>query len=70
MQVSPTFEQLRVMVIEDMIYLIHIKGIVEHVLSSLNSEAPLFLVDLEQDPPKVTSYLRLCFFCQLYQQAY
>ncbi|KAF8391815.1 hypothetical protein HHK36_022049 [Tetracentron sinense] len=44
---------LRVMVIEDMIYLIHVRGLAEHVKSTLNSEAQIFFVDLEQDPPKL-----------------
>ncbi|KAM7489787.1 hypothetical protein LguiB_027271 [Lonicera macranthoides] len=47
------FEHLRVMVIEDMIYLIHVKGIAELVKSSLNSETELNFVDIEQDPPKM-----------------
>lgn len=47
------FENLRVMVIEDMIYLIHIKWLAEFVRSSLNSETELLFADLEQDPPKV-----------------
>lgn len=50
---SPSFEYLRVMVIEDMIYLIHVKGLAEYVSSSLSSEAELHFVDLEQDPPKM-----------------
>ncbi|KAH9783557.1 hypothetical protein KPL71_009355 [Citrus sinensis] len=50
---SPSFEHLRVMVIEDMIYLIHVKGLAEYVSSSLSSEAELHFVDLEQDPPKM-----------------
>lgn len=41
------------MVIEDMIYLIHVKGIAELVNSSLNLETELNFVDIEQDPPKV-----------------
>lgn len=50
---SPIFEHLRVMVIEDMIYLIHVKGLAEHVRLSLSSEVQLLFVDLEQDPPKM-----------------
>ncbi|XP_038691989.1 uncharacterized protein LOC119990193 isoform X2 [Tripterygium wilfordii] len=50
---SPIFEQLKVMVIEDMIYLIHVRGLAEHVNSSLNSETQILFVDLEQDPPKM-----------------
>ncbi|KAK3204405.1 hypothetical protein Dsin_018451 [Dipteronia sinensis] len=52
-QESRIFERLRVMVIEDMIYLIHVEGLAEVVSSSLNSEAELQFVDLEQDPPKM-----------------
>lgn len=52
-QESSIFEHLRVMVIEDMIYLIHVKGIAELVNSSLNLETELNFVDIEQDPPKV-----------------
>lgn len=47
------------MLIEDMIYLVHRRGLAEHVRSSLNSEAQLFFVDLEQDPPQVDSLLVL-----------
>lgn len=50
---SPIFEQLRVMVIEDMIYLTHVKEMAKYVSSSLSSEVELLFVDLEQDPPKM-----------------
>ncbi|TYI61011.1 hypothetical protein E1A91_D10G144400v1 [Gossypium mustelinum] len=50
---STIFEQLRVTVIEDMIYLIHVKEMAEYVSSSLSSEVELLFVDLEQDPPKM-----------------
>lgn len=65
MQESANFEYLRVMVIADMIYLIHSRGLAEHIQSSLNSEAELLLVDLEQDPPKVISCFQPCF-CNIY----
>ncbi|KAL5784064.1 hypothetical protein ACOSQ2_006456 [Xanthoceras sorbifolium] len=52
-QESPMFKLIRVMVIEDMIYLIHVEGLAQLVSSSLNSEAELHFVDLEQDPPKM-----------------
>ncbi|KAE8076535.1 hypothetical protein FH972_015178 [Carpinus fangiana] len=42
------------MVIEEMIYLIHVGGLAEHVRLSLSSEARLLFVDLEHDPPKMT----------------
>jgi len=48
-----------VMVIEDMIYLIHVRGIAEYVKSSLNLEVELFLVNLEEDPPKVAAFFIL-----------
>lgn len=48
---SSNFKHLRVMVIEDMIYLIHVEGLAELVKSSLNSEMELNFVDIEQDPP-------------------
>ncbi|KAM5570166.1 hypothetical protein ABKV19_017265 [Rosa sericea] len=50
---STIFEQLRVMVIEEMIYLVHISELADYVRSSLNSEAKLLFVDLEHDPPKM-----------------
>uniref|UniRef100_A0A803Q2W7 Uncharacterized protein n=1 Tax=Cannabis sativa TaxID=3483 RepID=A0A803Q2W7_CANSA len=52
---SSIFQHLRVMIIEDMIYLVHIRGLAEHVQSSLNSEIQLLFVDLEQDPLKMIS---------------
>ncbi|KAL3506750.1 hypothetical protein ACH5RR_032132 [Cinchona calisaya] len=50
---SPVFELLNVMVIEDMIYLIHARALAEFVKLSLNSEAEVVFVDIEQDPPKM-----------------
>lgn len=52
-QESSIFKHLRVMVIDDMIYLIHVEGLAELVKSTLNSEVELHFVDIEQDPPKV-----------------
>lgn len=57
MQELHIFENLKVMIIEDMIYLIHVRGLAEHVQSSLNSKLTLLLVDIEHDPPKVHSDL-------------
>lgn len=54
-QESAIFENLRVMVIEDMIYLIHVRGLAEYVKSSLNLEVELFFVNLEEDPPKMVT---------------
>ncbi|XP_043696200.1 uncharacterized protein LOC122646674 [Telopea speciosissima] len=50
---SLVLQPLRVMVIEDMIYLIHVGGLAEFVESSLNSEIKIHFVDLQQDPPKM-----------------
>lgn len=47
------FRSLRVMVVEDMIYLIHAEGMAELAGSSLNSERKLLFVDLQQNPPKM-----------------
>ncbi|KFK35170.1 hypothetical protein AALP_AA5G248800 [Arabis alpina] len=49
----PVFKDLKVMVIEDMIYLINVRRMPKFVSSSLNSEPELFFVDLEHDPPKM-----------------
>ncbi|XP_009138912.1 uncharacterized protein LOC103862945 [Brassica rapa] len=45
----PVFKSLRVMVIEDMIYLINVRTLPKW----LSSEPELFFVDLEQDPPQM-----------------
>lgn len=50
---SSVFEHLRVMVIEDMIYLIQVRALADFVKSSLNLEIEMLFVDLEKDPPKM-----------------
>ncbi|KAK1319035.1 hypothetical protein QJS10_CPB04g01879 [Acorus calamus] len=50
---TSTLQALRIMVIEDMIYLIHAREFAEYVLSTLSSEIQMRFVDLEQDPPKL-----------------
>ncbi|XP_019165623.1 PREDICTED: uncharacterized protein LOC109161605 [Ipomoea nil] len=50
---SSAFEFLQVMVIEDMIYLIHLRAFEEFVKSSLNLEREFLFIDLEHDPPKM-----------------
>ncbi|KAJ9558698.1 hypothetical protein OSB04_013312 [Centaurea solstitialis] len=50
---SSIFENLRVMVIEDMIYLIHVRGLADLIKLTINKELELHFVDLEQDPPKM-----------------
>lgn len=52
------------MVIDDMIYLIHVEELAELVKSTLNSEVELHFVDIEQDPPKVLNALMyVLIFC-------
>ncbi|KAL4193650.1 hypothetical protein AMTRI_Chr06g177790 [Amborella trichopoda] len=53
---SSFFLPLRVMIIEEMVYLVHIEGFSQHVLSSLSLQWQLQFVDLDQDPPKIISY--------------
>ena len=53
------------MVVEDMIYLIHVKEMAKNVSLSLSSEVELRFVDLEQDPPKVSSSRMLFTFCKI-----
>ncbi|KAL8260118.1 hypothetical protein R6Q59_028071 [Mikania micrantha] len=50
---SSIFENIRIMVIEDMIYLIDVRGIAELVKLTVNKELELHFVDLEHDPPKM-----------------
>ncbi|KAI4324317.1 hypothetical protein L6164_023868 [Bauhinia variegata] len=50
---SPIFEHLKVLVIQDMIYLIHVRELSEYVQSSMNSKEELNFVDLEKDPPEM-----------------
>lgn len=49
-----------------MAYIIHVKELAEHVLSSLSSEHQLTLLDLEQYPMKVPFFIfqRFCY-CHL-----
>ncbi|KAG9443599.1 hypothetical protein H6P81_014939 [Aristolochia fimbriata] len=54
-QESSILQQLKVMTIEEMIYLIHDQGLAEYVSSSLALHHQLLFVDLEQDPPKMVS---------------
>ncbi|CAN1845563.1 hypothetical protein LINPERHAP1_LOCUS37888 [Linum perenne] len=54
-QESDVFQCLRVMVVDDMIYLIHIKGLAEYAMTSLNSKVELLFVNLERDPPEMVS---------------
>ncbi|CAH9122406.1 unnamed protein product [Cuscuta epithymum] len=50
---SSAFENLRVMIIEDMIYLVHLKAFHEFSKLSLNLEMEFLFIDLEHDPPKM-----------------
>lgn len=64
LQESPFFEHLRVMTIEDMIFLVHVKELAEYVNSSLSLRG-LYFVDLEQDPPKVGYCRSVLYHCFL-----
>ncbi|XP_004486912.1 uncharacterized protein [Cicer arietinum] len=48
---SPIFQHLRIIVIQEMIYLIHVTELTDFVNSTLNSQ--LLFVDLEHEPPKL-----------------
>ncbi|KAF6152180.1 hypothetical protein GIB67_019402 [Kingdonia uniflora] len=50
---SSILQPLRVMVMDDMIYLLHVKGLADYVKLSLNKEVELIFVDLEKDPLKM-----------------
>lgn len=50
---SGLFEQIEVMVIEDMIYLVHVRNFGDYIVWSLSSESEQCFVDLAQDPPKL-----------------
>ncbi|XP_010248989.1 PREDICTED: uncharacterized protein LOC104591706 isoform X1 [Nelumbo nucifera] len=50
---SSILGSLKIMVLEDMIYLIHVRGFAQYVESSLKSETKILFVDLQQDPPKM-----------------
>ncbi|KAK9159562.1 hypothetical protein Syun_005903 [Stephania yunnanensis] len=52
---SAILEPLRVMVVDDMIYLLHSQRFAEYIRSSLNSKSELLFVDLERDPPKMVT---------------
>uniref|UniRef100_A0A7N0TVM7 Uncharacterized protein n=2 Tax=Kalanchoe fedtschenkoi TaxID=63787 RepID=A0A7N0TVM7_KALFE len=49
----PGFEHLRVMIIEDMLYIIHVREFAEFISSSLKSELGHIFCDIGQDPPKI-----------------
>ncbi|KAG1328292.1 hypothetical protein COCNU_01G022260 [Cocos nucifera] len=50
---SAMLQPLRVMVLEDMAYIVHVKEFAEHISSSLTSQQQLVLLDLEQCPPEI-----------------
>ncbi|KAJ8445273.1 hypothetical protein Cgig2_024479 [Carnegiea gigantea] len=52
---STIFQQLRVMVIQDMIYLVNVEEFAAYISWSLSPDGKQFFVDLEQDPPKMIS---------------
>ncbi|CAO2838174.1 unnamed protein product [Amaranthus hypochondriacus] len=52
---STIFQKLRVMVIEDMIYLLNAKEFSEYIIWSISSDADHYFVDLEKDPLEMVS---------------
>ncbi|KAL5703329.1 hypothetical protein ACHQM5_028432 [Ranunculus cassubicifolius] len=50
---SSILASLKVMVIEDMIYLLNVEELATYVKSSLDKETATLFIDLEQDPPKI-----------------
>ncbi|KAI5653499.1 hypothetical protein M9H77_30686 [Catharanthus roseus] len=50
---SLVFEPLKVMVMEDMIYLVHTCELERYARLTLDREIEILFVDLEQDPPKM-----------------
>jgi len=52
-QESLIFEHIRLMVIQDMIYLIHLTELTHFLNSTFNSNQPLLFVDLHSENPKV-----------------
>lgn len=55
------------MVIEDMIYLIHIKGLADLIKLTINKEVELHFIDLEQDPPKVKNLNNIIKTCYIFE---
>ncbi|KAL4578417.1 hypothetical protein LXL04_014540 [Taraxacum kok-saghyz] len=49
---SSIFNELEVMVIEDTIYLLHVKGLTDLIKLTINKKLELEFVDLEHDPQK------------------
>ncbi|KAL3829216.1 hypothetical protein ACJIZ3_018018 [Penstemon smallii] len=50
---SSIFDLLKVMVIDDMVYLVQVRALADFVKSSLKLESKMLFVDLENDPPKM-----------------
>lgn len=61
MQQSSTLHHLRVMILDDMVYIVNVEELAEHVFLSLSSGQKLILVDLEQWPLKVLFVLSSSF---------
>jgi hypothetical protein len=55
-QESSMLSPLRLMVIKDMLYLIHAKGLAEHASPSARSQHKLAFVDLEKSCSKVFAF--------------
>ncbi|WVZ00181.1 hypothetical protein V8G54_026250 [Vigna mungo] len=54
-QESLIFEHIRLMVIQDMIYLIHLTELTHFLNSTFNSHQPLLFVDLQSENPKMVT---------------
>lgn len=61
MQESSTLHHLRVMILDDMVYIVNVEELAEYVFLSLSSGQKLILLDLEQCPLKVVFVLSLIF---------
>ena len=57
MQETSILNPLRVMIIGDMIYLIHVKGLAEHASPNARSQQRLAFVDLEKSCCSVFTFL-------------
>jgi hypothetical protein len=55
-QESSILKPLKVMVIKDMLYLIHVKGLAEHASPNARSQQQLAFVDLEKNCCKVITF--------------
>lgn len=62
MQESNTLQHLKVMILDDMVYIVNVEELAEYVFLSLSSGQRLILLDLEKCPLKVLFVLSVFFF--------